>query len=127
MTWTLNFPPVQVLPVLRRWWLRLSSISLSPELGHQFRCRLDTVGRFVTGITHAVAVPVGEVRRGNVWAIVRLVGNCVTIRVLIDRAGVAIAVAVRIGLIRILNIGAIVERVRDVVAIRVEVEKSWLV
>ena len=74
-----------------------------------------------------VAILVGKVRCRNVWAIVRLVGNSVAIRVLIDRAGIAIPIAVRIGLIRILNTRAVVERIRDVVAVRIEVEESWLV
>src|SRR4051794_31843240 len=118
MTRTFNLLPVQVFPVLRRWWLGLSSISLTPELRRRCGLRLDAVRRFVAGIAQTVAVPVRKVRCGNVWAIVRLVGNSVSVCVLIDRAGITIPIAVRIGLIRILNSGAVVERVWDVVAVR---------
>ena len=118
---------VQVLAVLGRWRLRLSRVALTVQLRQRFRFRLDSVRRFVTGVADTVAVPVGKVRGGNVRAVVRLVGNSVAVRVLIDRAGVAIPVAVCIGLIRILDIGAVVERVWDVVAVRIELEEGRFV
>jgi hypothetical protein len=118
---------VQILTVLSRRRLRCSRVTLTPELGHRFRFRFDSVRRFVTGVAQAVAILVGKVRGGNVRAVVRLVGNSVAVRILIDRAGIAMPVPVRIGLIRILDTGAVVECVRNVVAVRVEIEQCSLV